>query len=77
MALVDSNYEFIYVDVGKQGRISDSGALGWTKFYQLFKSGKLKFPPKEENTAGLNFVLIGDVISLTLTFSKTVFTKRT
>jgi len=60
MALVDSNYEFIYVDVGKQGRLSDSGAVEWTKFYQLLKLGKLNLPPKEENIAGLNFVIIGD-----------------
>lgn len=32
MAIVNSNYEFIYVDVGKNGRISDGGVIETTKF---------------------------------------------
>jgi len=36
MALVDANYNFIFVDVGCQGRISDGGVYRntdlWTKF---------------------------------------------
>ncbi|KAJ8928126.1 hypothetical protein NQ314_019352 [Rhamnusium bicolor] len=60
MALVDSNYEFIYDDVGKQGRLSNSGAIEWTKFYQLLKTGNLKCPPKNANVVGLNFVIIDD-----------------
>ncbi|XP_050296347.1 uncharacterized protein LOC126736161 [Anthonomus grandis grandis] len=34
MALVKANCEFIYVDVGKQGRMSDSAAFEWTSFYK-------------------------------------------
>ena len=37
MALVDSNYEFIFVDVGKNGRVSDGGVLEHTEFMRRFK----------------------------------------
>lgn len=60
MALVDSNYEFVYVDVGKQRRMSDSGIIQWTKLFQLLKEKKLNFPPENENIGNLKFVLIGD-----------------
>ncbi|KAJ8929968.1 hypothetical protein NQ314_017291 [Rhamnusium bicolor] len=42
-----------------KGRLSDSRAIEWTKFYQLLETGNLKFPPKNANVAGLNFVIIG------------------
>jgi hypothetical protein len=41
MALVNGNYEFTYVDVGKNGRISDGGVLEHTTFYQKLIQGLL------------------------------------
>jgi len=32
MAIVNAKYEFIIVDVGANGRISDGGVLYYTKF---------------------------------------------
>lgn len=43
MALVDSNYEFIFVDCGKNGRLSDGGVIVNTKFYQELLNGKQMF----------------------------------
>lgn len=43
MALVNSNYEFVFVDVGKNGRLSDGGVLQYTEFYRKLLDGKLKF----------------------------------
>jgi len=39
MAAVNYNYEFIYVDVGKQGRISDSGVIQKLHFTIAYKMG--------------------------------------
>jgi hypothetical protein len=46
MALVDANYEFIYVDVGKNGRMSDAGVIEYTTFYQRLSKGTLKLARK-------------------------------
>jgi len=34
MAIVNANYQFIMVDVGANGRISDGGVLYYTKFWE-------------------------------------------
>lgn len=34
MAVVNANYEFIMIDVGANGRVSDGGVFSNTKFYQ-------------------------------------------
>lgn len=60
MALVDANYEFVYIDIGKQGRMSDGGVLEWTSFYRNLQQNKLCFPTQDETKANLNFVIIGD-----------------
>ena len=44
MAVVGSNYEFLFSDVGCQGRISDGGVLRNTLFYQALEMGKLNIP---------------------------------
>lgn len=59
-ALVNSNYEFIFVDAGKNGRISDGGVLQYTNFYQLLVEEKLMLPQRHECKENLNFVFIGD-----------------
>lgn len=48
MAIVNSNYEFIYVDVGKNGRVSDGGVIESTLFYDLLQQGKLSLPENKE-----------------------------
>ena len=60
MALVNANYEFIFVDAGKNGRISDGGILQYTRFYQLLIEEKLQLPERHECKENMNFVFIGD-----------------
>ncbi|XP_069824530.1 uncharacterized protein [Dendropsophus ebraccatus] len=60
MAIVDANYEFLMVDVGKNGRVSDGGVLELTTFYHMLREGKLGLPSNDENKENLNFVFIGD-----------------
>ena len=47
MAIVNSNYEIIYVDVGKNGRVSDGGLIETTLFHHLLIKGKFMPPPKQ------------------------------
>lgn len=44
MAVVNANYEFIMVDVGTNGRVSDGGVLQNTAFGQQLKNNALKYP---------------------------------
>lgn len=60
MALVGPNYEFLYVDVGKNGRLSDGGVLEYTEFYQKLKSRQLNLPENNETIKNFNFVFLGD-----------------
>ena len=50
MAVVDASYNFIFADVGCQGRISDSGVFSNTEFCKLLNSKSLSLP----NPAPLN-----------------------
>ncbi|KAM4011680.1 putative nuclease HARBI1 [Anomaloglossus baeobatrachus] len=60
MALVNANYEFINVDVGMNGRVSDGGVLEHTAFGEHLQNGALHLPPNSETTGNLNFVFVGD-----------------
>lgn len=60
MAIVNADYEFLYVDVGKNGRLSDGGVLELTSFYKNLISDNLNLPDSTENIADLNFAFIGD-----------------
>lgn len=60
LALVNSNYEFIFVDVGKNGRMSDGGVIEYTEFYKKLMRYQLNLPEKSENVNNLNYVFIGD-----------------
>lgn len=60
MAIVNSNYELIYVDVGKNGRLSDGGVIEFTRFYEDLKKGKLQLPDNNETVNNLSFVFLGD-----------------
>ncbi|XP_050297444.1 uncharacterized protein LOC126736878 [Anthonomus grandis grandis] len=44
MAIVNAEYEFLYVDVGKNGRLSDGGVLGYTTFFRHLISDRLHLP---------------------------------
>ncbi|XP_077298076.1 uncharacterized protein LOC143919570 isoform X2 [Arctopsyche grandis] len=60
MTLVGPNYEFLYVDVGKNGRISDGGVLEHTEFYRKLKLGDLNLPENNDTVNNFNFVFLGD-----------------
>jgi hypothetical protein len=59
MALFSTNYEVVYVNVGKQGRMTRAGVLEWTSFYDQLKRDKLNFPTNEESDENSNFMIIG------------------
>ena len=44
MAVVDADCNFIYVDCGAQGRVSDGGVFKNTKFFTLLERGLLNLP---------------------------------
>lgn len=45
-AVVDANYNFIYANVGCQGRISDGGVFANTTFKYFLEEQKLNLPDK-------------------------------
>lgn len=45
MAVVDSNYEFIMVAIGANGRMSDGAVMTNTKLGQLLAKEELNIPP--------------------------------
>lgn len=63
-AIVNANYEFIYVHCGSNGRVSDGGVLQNTDFGELLEEKKLNipFPTSFVNSRNicLPFVFIGD-----------------
>ncbi|KAJ8894346.1 hypothetical protein PR048_006974 [Dryococelus australis] len=48
MGIADANYNFIYVDVGSQGRISDGGGSSKTELYNKLQKGDLNLPPGDD-----------------------------
>ncbi|XP_072011049.1 putative nuclease HARBI1 [Engystomops pustulosus] len=61
VAVVNANYQFLMVDVGKNGCASGGGGvLEQTKFHQLLQSNDLNLPTREDTKQNLNFVFIGD-----------------
>lgn len=45
MAMVNANYEFLFADVGTNGRISDGGVIQNTQFCEKLVSNELNLPP--------------------------------
>lgn len=63
MAIVNANYEFIMVDVGTNGRVSDGGVLYYTDFWEQFQNNQLNIPQPSQlpNTEDkFPYVFIGD-----------------
>lgn len=63
MAVVDSDYKFIYVDIGAYGKDSDSSIFQQTVFYKKLRNQSLNIPDpaliSQQNTI-LPFVFVGD-----------------
>lgn len=60
MAIVNSNHEFIYVNVGKNERLSDGGIIECTEFYRRLQNNQLYIPVNNETNENLNFVFPAD-----------------
>ncbi|XP_073448661.1 nucleolar protein 12 isoform X2 [Aquarana catesbeiana] len=60
LEVVSANYDFLYVDVGKNGRMSDGGVIAQTEFYRRLQNGSLDLPAPEDNVEGLPFVFVAD-----------------
>ncbi|PIO24662.1 hypothetical protein AB205_0078990, partial [Aquarana catesbeiana] len=58
IALVSATYEFLFLDVGKNGRNSDGGDIMQTEFYKWLLNGTLNLPPAKENVESLSFVFV-------------------
>lgn len=63
-ALCDANYNFLYVDVGCQGRISDGGVFKNTNLYKKLQQKSLEIPPPEilqmPYDVEVPYMLVGD-----------------
>ena len=46
-AIVDADYKFLYIDVGRNGRISDGAVFTNTPIYDKLESSQLELPPNE------------------------------
>ncbi|XP_045768204.1 putative nuclease HARBI1 [Maniola jurtina] len=64
LALVDSNYNFMYVNVGSQGRISDGGVFKHCELYRKLENNQLNVPAPEilniPYTTKVPYVILGD-----------------
>ncbi|XP_073457467.1 alcohol dehydrogenase 1-like isoform X1 [Aquarana catesbeiana] len=60
LAVVSANYDFLYVDVGKNGQMSDGGVIAQMEFYRRLQNGSLDLPAPEDNVEGLPFVFVAD-----------------
>lgn len=62
-ALCDANYNFIYADVGCQGRISDGGVFKHSTLYKKLQMNSLNVPaekPLPGRNQSVPFVILGD-----------------
>lgn len=62
MAVANHDYEFIFCDVGTNGRISDGGVLQRTEFFHQLVNDDLDIPEcrKINDSMSLNYVFVGD-----------------
>lgn len=67
MRVVDANYNFIYADVGCQGRISDGGVFNNTSFSKALESCKMHLPsdtPLPGRTQPSLYIFVDDAFPL-------------
>ena len=63
MSIANANCEFLYRDIGKNGRVSDVGVIDNTKFYEklLHEELNLPLPRKPDNsTSDMPYMFVGD-----------------
>ncbi|RUM45879.1 MAG: hypothetical protein DSY80_02865 [Desulfocapsa sp.] len=64
MAVVNANYEFLMVDAGINGRVSDGGVISYSTFGRMMEQNKLCIPASEKlhenDNACLPFVFLAD-----------------
>lgn len=63
LAIANANCEFVYCDVGTNGRVSDGGVINNTKFYKKLMNNDLRVPlPRRISNSNrvLGYVFIGD-----------------
>jgi len=60
LAVANSNLEFIYVDLGKNGRVSDGGVIEDTAFNKKLLAKRLHLPNSTETAHDLPFVFVAD-----------------
>jgi len=75
MAAANSNYEFIFADVGVNGRVSDGGVISHTKFGKMMDKQDIAVPPPKEicenDVIPIPYVFLGDdAFPLTENFMK-------
>lgn len=63
LALVDSNYNLIFADIGCQGRISDGGVFRNSLLWERICTNNMNFPPAKPlpgQTRDVPYVFVGD-----------------
>ena len=63
MAVANAHYEFLYVEIGTNGRVSDGGVFSKTSFNKALTNKKLNIPDPSPLTFGsepLPFVFVAD-----------------
>lgn len=63
MAVADSSYKFVYVDIGAYGKDCDSSVFQQTVFWKKMENGLLNIPDPsmlESSDVALPYVLVGD-----------------
>nr|CAI5865924.1 unnamed protein product [Callosobruchus analis] len=60
LAVVNANYEFVYINVGCNGRVSDGGVFDCTDFHDKLMTKTLNLPSVQDTTENLNFVFVAD-----------------
>ncbi|XP_046970597.1 uncharacterized protein LOC124537751 [Vanessa cardui] len=63
LAICDSNYKFIYIDVGSYGKASDSQIFRNSSFFNKLQNNNLDIPspaPIQDNGPPLPFIFVGD-----------------
>ena len=63
MAACNAKYEFTYMDLGRNGRVSDAGVWGNSSLRSAIEQGAINFPPPAQLTGSnkiLPYVFVAD-----------------